>query len=244
MPRKITPQFLLTKLKRRLGTKSMEISFNDSELLDILYDESLPTFSIYFPAVIPMKIKLSDCVKARYDTNGVGQRAYHLPIPDIMNVIDIQSVENYNYNVGSYYAPPMTFEDGFDIFNAEIQQGMMESMMSTPITYEYIQPDILVIDAPGYIPTDTVRIEFLAEHNRDLSTIQFSYLDWLVDLFTLDCKIFLYEDMKHHDKIDTTFQQIDLKIDDWQNAKSERDDLINKFEARFLSHRKKTIYRV
>ena len=46
------------------------------------------------------------------------------------------------------------------------------------------------------------------------------------------------------EKIDTTFGEIDLKIDDWQDAKSKREELEESWNGKFIRHRRKTIRKV
>lgn len=242
---KITPQFLLSKLKRKLGAKSIKLSYTDEELLEILYDDTIPTFSIYFPMRIPMKVDLDTCKPAKEFTENESQLAYHLDfLPDNMNLIEVESIDFYNETIGRYYDYPTGTMDSFELFTAQVNQGMVEDMLNTPITHYTLEPDILVIDQPFSLNTKIVTLNLLVEHSHDLSTIKFTYLDKIMELFTLDCKIALYEDMKHHDGIDTTFNQIELKIDTWADAESKREDLMQRWDNQFLSHRRKTIFRV
>lgn len=242
---KMTPQFLLKKLKRRLGAKTLRLSMSDTELLDILYEETLPVFSIYFPRVVPMKFELSGLEDPNYITESEMQKAYRLPIPNNLNVFDVQDIEYFNNTLANYWNPAaLGFQNSFDVFYSEVEQGMLESMMSTPIVKEFQEPNLLIVDEPGYMCSKAVRITFLAVHTPDLSSIPYTYMEWLFDLFVVDAKIALYEDMKHYDKTDTTFQSIDLKIDDWNNAYQERDQLIEKFDSNSILHRKKKIYRL
>ena len=120
----------------------------------------------------------------------------------------------------------------------------MESMMSVPITYRIIEPDILLIDEPAYMASKIVVLDLLVSHARDLSTVKYTYLDKLMTLFKYDCQIALYEDMQHNDGIDTTFNQVDLKIEKWSDAQSNRESLLEKWSEQFLSHRSRTIYRI
>ena len=247
-PTKLTPQFLLKKVKRSLGAKSIKLSYSDDELMDIFYEDTLPTFSIFFPAKLPYKVDLTECEQCPEFTNSELQRAYHLPILDSstqsINVIDIESIEFYNNIYGNYWSPPLGVLDSYDIFTSQIMQGTMESMMSVPITYRIIEPDILLIDEPAYMASKIVVLDLLVSHARDLSTVKYTYLDKLMTLFKYDCQIALYEDMQHNDGIDTTFNQVDLKIEKWSDAQSNRESLLEKWSEQFLSHRSRTIYRI
>ena len=247
MDQKLTPQYVLKIAKRKLGLKSLPQVYSDEELLDILYEDTIPTFSIYFPYNYNFKVNLSECRRAEADfaisdTNNC--RAYHLDLPYNMNVIEVADVQYAQLAYNSYYYPTCSFGDSYDIFVGQVLQGQLESMMTFNTTWEFHEPDILVINSPVSEISDTINLSLLITHSSDMSTIKFSYKDFIIKLFMIDLKIALYEELKRYDKIDTTFNQIDLKIDKWEDAENERETLLEEWEGRFLSHRKKTIYRV
>ena len=120
----------------------------------------------------------------------------------------------------------------------------MDSMVYTEPIWEFKEPNILIIENTGYYTSSGVVIlELCVVHAKDLSTLKYSYLEYITELFTLDCKRILYEDMKHSDKINSQFATFDLKIDDWANAKDKREELLEKWDREFLIHRRKTIHR-
>lgn len=242
---KITPQILLKKVKRRLGAKALTLSFSDEELMDIFYEETLPIFSIYFPANYSFKVDLTSCKKAPIPTAGQQLTAYTLDLPYGMNVIEVEDINFYYSNIRNSYVPgSYGFEDAYDIFNNQVMNGLIDSMMQDPPIWEFREPNILIVEDAGYcVTTNVVIVELCITHAKDLSTLRFSYLEYITKLFVLDCKIALYEDMKHSDKIDATFNQIDLKIDDWANAEQERKELLSEWDHEFLAHRRKTVYR-
>lgn len=243
---KITPQILLRKVKRALGAKSLKLSYSDQEIMDIFYEETLPIFSIYFPANYSLKVDLNQCKKSSIPTARDTLVSYKLDLPYGLDVIDIEDINVYtnraimnNYQPGTY-----GFMDAYDIFNNEILQGMMDSMVYTEPIWEFKEPNILIIENTGYYTSSGVVIlELCVVHAKDLSTLKYSYLEYITELFTLDCKRILYEDMKHSDKINSQFATFDLKIDDWVNAKDKREELLEKWDREFLIHRRKTIHR-
>lgn len=243
-PSILTPQLLMKKMKRKLGLRSLPVSYTDQEILEILYEDTLPTFSIYFPATYTMKVDLHLCRKARVDTAYHAQRAYHLDLPHGITVLEVSDLQYYDGSISDYYSPQYNYGDSYDIFNSQIMQGMIESMMSVPIVYRFEQPDILYIDEPNGTIPNVVTLQLNIVHSKDLSTIPFTYLDYLTKLFCLDCEIAFYEDMKRSNNIDTTFNEIDFQIDNWENAEEKREELLEKWNEKFLAHRVKTIYRV
>ena len=240
----ITPQLLLKKVKRKLGLRTLPVTYTDDEILDILYEDTLPTFSIYFPTTFTMKIDLAHCKHAPVDTTNRAQRAYFLDLPYGMTVLEVSDLQYFDGSISDYYAPQFNYGDSFEIFNTQIMQGMIESMIAVPIVYEFQQPNILIIEEPNGTLPSVVTCTFNIVHSKDLSTIRYTYLDFITELFCIDCKIAFYEEMKRYNNIDTTFNEIDLKIDDWENAKDKREELLEKWENKFLAHRRKTIYRI
>ena len=58
IPRGMSPNLLLKKAKRRLGVSTFKLPFDDEELIDILYEDTLPTFSKFFPKYLTLPINL------------------------------------------------------------------------------------------------------------------------------------------------------------------------------------------
>lgn len=246
MDTKLTPQYVLKIAKRRLGLNLLPQVFSDSELLDILYEETIPTFSIYFPCRYNMKVDLNQCRKApeaSYACDDSYAQAFHLDVPYNMNIIEIEDMKYIELSTNSFYSPTVSFGSSFDIFSGQVMQGMMESMMSFNTTWEFREPDIFIVKAPMSRVDNVVNLSCLITHSNDMSTIKFSYKDFIIKLYVIDLKIALYEQLKIYDKTDTTFNQIDLKIDKWESAEDERQSLLEEWEGRFLYHRAKTIYR-
>ena len=245
MSRKLTPQFVLKKAKRRLGTKMLNLPLDDDELLEILYEDTIPTFSIYFPYEFQWKVNLGLCdIATQYCVESSGIKAYYIDLPNNMNVIECASLDYMQNSMMNYYTPPTGLMDSYDIFNNQIMQGMYESMMSFPTLIEWKEPNILIVNEPSNLMYKDVVLRLYIEHSKDFSTIKFSYLDWLVKLYVLDLKIALYEILKYTDKQDTIIQQIDLKIENWADASDRRDQLLEEWDQIFLSHRNNYIRRV
>lgn len=255
----LTPNNLLNNCKRLLGISTFKLPITDDELLDILYQDTLPTFSRYFPRYIKLKMNLRDCEKADNVVNSqrnnniissgttTGSAAYHLDISmygqDLV-ILDIEDIKNIDARLNGYGNPYFYTDNAYDLLLNSFAQANLEAMVCVPPIYFYQEPNILVIEEFGSLTEDMVSITFLLMHAYDLSTIKMTYKDKLKKLFLLDLKINLYEILKHSDNIDTPFGQINLKIDDWANAQDKREELENEWEQHFLSHRRKTVFRV
>ena len=67
-------------------------------------------------------------------------------------------------------------------------------------------------------------------NDKSLASIPETAREAFMELALLDVKMNLYPTMKQYSTISTSLGNIDLKIDDWGNAESERKDLINRYD--------------
>ena len=54
-----------------------------------------------------------------------------------------------------------------------------------------------------------------------------------MELAERDIKRFLYANLKHMDKIETSYGTVDLHIEDWSSAEQDRREIINRFKQDF-----------
>lgn len=65
------------------------------------------------------------------------------------------------------------------------------------------------------------------EHDDTLASIKPSTEESFYELALLDTKVNLYSNMKYYTELQSAYGTINLRIDDWANAESERKDLLN-----------------
>lgn len=242
---KLTPMSLLNKVKRSLGIQTMKLPFDDEELLQILYEDSLPVFSIYFPRYYRCKIDITKLQPADKVEYGFCNR-YYLNGKQFENIelIDIEDVQLVQTPMDLYFDPMFaTGMDAYSIVANCYQESVMESMLQTPIICKLEPPNILLFDYMNTYLQGLMEFKFLVCHAKDLSTLQYTWREKITELFKLDLEIALYENLKRNDQIDTTFGQLELKIDDWQGAADKRAELIEKWSNEFLSYRERTIFK-
>lgn len=235
----LTMTSLIKTIKRRLGIRFWKLPSEDfeDELLEIIKEETLVTFSTYFPHIVRIKYNLAE--------NKVpGMRDTFFIDKDQMGGATIVGIEDIVFD--SFHSSHFPYHmpgNSFELFTDLQMSATYESMMSIPITFTFQSPDKLVIDDYPY-NLDMVYLNVKIVHPDNLSTIKLTMKEQLIKLALCDIKIFLYNELKHYDKIDTTFGQIDLKIDEWQNAEDERKTLIEYWDKAFLNVRRKKIYKV
>jgi hypothetical protein len=247
----LTPNNLLNICKRKLGISTFILPFKDEELLDILYEDTLPTFSKFYPRYCVLKmdlneLQLDDTTVNVLPNTVMGRRAYHLDLErfgsDIV-IVDIEDVQALSSSLTDFRTYGQGFTNAYDLMAVSFAQAQMQSMAAAPMIFFFDAPDKLVIDEPGVLDRNKVAITFLLMHASDLSTVKPTYKDKLVDLYMIDLKISLWAVLKHMDHIDTTFGQIELKLDGWDGAEGDRKELVADMESNFLAHRRKKIIR-
>ena len=75
-----------------------------------------------------------------------------------------------------------------------------------------------------------MKIKIGFKHYNNLSTIGTGQEESFFQLAKLDIKTFLYNNLKHFDKIDTVYGSIDLHIEDWANAENDRMDMMTRMK--------------
>jgi len=225
---------MLKSIKRRLGVTMFKL--DDKDLIDILKEETLYTFSTYFPHYITVKHDLST-MKVQ------GKPNYYYINKAAVGNFQILSIEDMKVSdVMSAYLPYTTTYSAIDIFTDIQMAATYEDMISTPITFYYVPPDQFMIDAGPSMLTN-LNVQFTVVHPDNLSTVNPSFKEQLLKLATLDIQIYLYNTLRHMDKIDTSFGQVDLKIDRWEDAEDKRSALLEEWDANYLASRRRKIFR-
>lgn len=223
-------------IKRRLGILYFKLPIPDEDLIEVLEDDTLGVFSTYYPLYVPYVMNLNKCKID--DRNNI----YKIDTRMLGEGMDIITVEDINYDAYRSGLPVGYTTDVFDY--STITAGMnLQAVMNNPITWDFIYPDKLKIDdeLSGYVDGEVI-LSLGVKHNKSLASIPPGLEETFYRLALLDVQIFLYNNLKHFTGIDTTFGQIDLKIDEWSSADDDRINLINEWETEYLYNRKRRIY--
>ena len=104
----------------------------------------------------------------------------------------------------------------------------MGSMMGHAPTFRFDPPNKLVI-YNGWTG-GSYRIEVGMLHDPSLSTIPAGAMTHLRQLAVLDIEEYLYNKMKRIQDLETGIGSINLRIDNWENAASEKRDLLRDWD--------------
>lgn len=238
----MSPTLLLKKLKMNLGLKSLPSIRDDDELLDIIYTETLPTFSNFFPHIVESTIdvghdnRVKDTKDVYYlfdesDNNYFGE---DITVLGVMELVTIAGRGGATYS-GLDAAYGMNTMD--TIMNNIAFSGITSLLKSgsTYGLYEFIAPNKIRI-CRGHIDQITnrdkdngVKCKLYCTHPKNLATIPQTKLEFFYKLAETDVKRILFEELKRYKSIDTTYGEIDLQIDNWEDSDgSRREELIDK----------------
>lgn len=214
-----------------LGIYGLKLPFDnpDETLVDVLRLKTLKTFSIFSPVI---EIESHDL--GRMET--VGKEDYTRTIYIIprkysdRQIIYVRNVLPRNKLAGNGYIAPV-FDGSIGTFlDLAMTQANADlvSIAAPPITFKFVAPNQLWVYnfATNY---GDVEIEIGYSHSNNFTTIPETSYESFYDLALIDIKRFLFNAMKHYKEINTAYGTISLRIDDWENAESERKDLIERW---------------
>lgn len=226
---------VITRIKMDLGLMAIATPFeniNDT-INEIICVKTLPVFSIYLPhRVDGIKIHLKSLVRiGRFPD----EEEYILPNFD-NNLLYIYDVSYANSDMtsslGAAVADYPLVTSG--VTNAYLQSNALLSVtreMIPRMSFEFIKPNRIKIWNRYY--QDYIALDVGFEHSPSLATIPDSAKESFIELARLDVKSVLYESMKLYTGLSTAYGRVDLKLDSWESAASERRDLLEKWDSSF-----------
>lgn len=230
---------LLTSIKMDLGIYSIKLPFEDPDkaMMEVIKLKTLKTFSTFYPQILTLTIDLNkiECVKQEYT-----ESVYNLPM-DLFGGREIMYVRNImlkNRLLGNGFISPV-FDGSVDTYNMMMMtqaSANLASIAAPAITFKFSPPNQLhlynVATAYG-----EVSIEFGVEHADNLSTIPETAWESFYELALVDIKRFLYNAMKHYNELQTAYGTINLRLDDWSNAESDRKEIVERMKDTYhLEH--------
>ena len=221
---------LLTSIKMDLGIYGLRLPFDDPDkaMMDVIKLKTIKTFSTFLPQVKTVSVDLAkelECIKEEY-TESI------YIIPDLFAGREIMYIRNITMKsklLGNGFISPV-FDGSIDTYNMLMMtqaNANLASIAAPAITFKFEAPNKLYLYnvATAY---GVIDIDFAVEHAENLSTIPITAWETFYELALLDIKRFLYNAMKHYSELQTAYGTVNLRIDDWSNAESERKDMIEK----------------
>ena len=227
---------LMRLIKSRLGIYTVRLPLTDKDLYDaVIIDATLPQFSIFCPhrhmQIINTDIsQIPDDELMNNNTYSPANLLIRIPNPfGYRKILGVNRIGPYislsGMTMSSSYETMEAYQDlaiGQSIAN-------LASTMMPPKTFEFLPPDKVRL-YNNFSFTTLVEAEVFYYHHNELHTIPDTARDSFFKLALLDMKVFLYNNLKIYNEMETAFGKLNLKVDDWSNAEQERSDLIQKWE--------------
>lgn len=227
---------LMTRIKMDLGIYVVPLPFENPEkaLNDVIILKTLPVFSQFVPRRWEETVSIHDlrCIDENVDvaTYELPAHLFYMPIVSIMECEPVNSMFN-----GAYYSGTPILSGTTDLFEDMMLGGATYDLMSAlapAFSYDFIRPNKLrIYNMTCYL--DKIRMVIGYQHAENLSTIPVDAEQSFYDLALLDVKSFLYNNLKFYDEINTAYGSVRLRIDEWQQAESQRDDLIRQWSETY-----------
>lgn len=235
---------LLNKIERRLGTAMLNLpdSLNkDSWMDNVIANETLDTFSRYFP------------FHMTYNLTGDRRKGpYYLIDENICPSQDIIGVGDINWHLLSKCTPAFGFGSGFystfDMFTSglNVEDIMMQQMLTDHasiykcgIYVEYEPPNMVRLESNlsnnMLEMLKSIPIDLLIKHAKNLMTIEPTKMEIFEQLATADVATYLYQSIKYFDNVETAYATTELKIDVLQDWMNKRDEIVQKLEDSYVT---------
>jgi len=235
---------LLDKIERRLGTKPLNLPDHlqkDKWAEEVIANETLDTFSRYFP----------NAVNIRLDKSMRTKDGYYLidePFGDNVEILGVRDInwqqfsrsttrrhDAYGYGYYDFLANNYGMDD---IMLLQARADQM-SLFNNNIFVDFEAPNrvrfVTVTGSDVTLTMDNVPITVLVKHALNLKTIPPTMMEIFEKLAEADVARFLYENLKYFDGLENVHATIDLKMSDLENKASTRDDIVEKLDEAHVS---------
>lgn len=233
---------LLNKIERRLGLTpllpNLPEHLKKEKWADVITQDSMVTFSRYYPNRLKCVISDETCEKKRDDSGVVW---YYIKEDVLMGVkllgvmdIDWQDHTTANSSLGAtsigggYYYP--NFACPVETFNSIVTlqaNADMASLYNRGIFIDFEYPNRFALKGLGNTNYDLEKfVMILLVQHESLSTISPTKMETFESLCQADVANFLYMNLRYYDGLETAYLNIDLKLSELNDAAGKREQII------------------
>ena len=235
---------LLNKIERRLGVMQLNLPdylAKDKWAEEVIANETLDTFSRYFPNSMHIRLDLSQRTMNGYyiideyipdgvEVLGVRDIDWSLFSRDSLRLQEAQGYGTYDFMTNNY---------GLDDIALLQMRADHMSLFNNQIFVEYKPPNMIkvstVTGADITKGMDSWPIEIFIKHAPNLMTIPPTMMEIFEELAECDVANFLFQNLKYYDGLETVYATIDLKMSDLENKASKRDDIVQRLDEAHVS---------
>lgn len=226
-------------LKMQLGLYGITLPFKDpitgdttpteNVIMDVLTTATIPIYSQFVPWIREGTINVTQ-LSVVNEREGIYMLPAFLTLTPVMYVAAVHVP--YNNSRGTYgdIAPAYGINRSVQGVATSQAYMMLAGQMRAEPTFDYLGNN--QIRLYGF-PKSMLTFRVACQHSPNGESIKDSCYDSFMELATLDMKVFLYNNLKLYDGIPSAFGTINLKIDEYQSADSERTALLERWRDTF-----------
>lgn len=223
---------LITRIKISCGLYSIALPFEnpDEVIKEVIENITLKTFSTYCPYYETFRFDVNSLERLEKNAN---YEVYLLP--DIFSQRELLFVKDVRYDEADisglgYWGGGVPLLHGNMINQALLSNaglGLTNKMVPR-ITFKYEHPRKITLY--NILASCKVVFDLALMHDKNLASITPTSEESFYNLAVLDVKDMLYQTLKHYNDISSAYGNINLKIDEWQNAASDRKALLDEWD--------------
>src|SRR5699024_8413051 len=229
---------VLRHIERETGFMFTDLELDEQEILDTINKYTIPVFSKFHPHQERIRVTDKDRVEGY-------QNIFYMDTEN--EIININRVvgQSFNMNGAMYLGTPHPSAN-LNYGGNPIESQMMADLNATvsPRTYRFHHPNKIEL-LPGYLlGGQGVLVVANTYHEKHYGTIPNNMQEYFLELATYDVQMSLYRLRSRFQNLQTTFGSMELFLDELQEARSNRRELIQLMEERslFNSDRKKLFF--
>lgn len=220
-------------IKDNVGIGDLPLPVTEEELIKRFEDGVLKPFSIHCPRLESCRLGDSEIIEKGRTMDG----SYHLyQIPEHAykgsTIIDVVGLEPISINgYSDMYIPTANYGDPAAVIGGMMDIKAMAALASAvtrAITHQFIKPNR--VRAYNSYYGGILEAQLLLKHDLSLATIPDDAFIDLEQLATLDLKVYLYGKLKRKNNLDTGLGNIQLLVDEWSSASSDKDALLREWK--------------
>ena len=242
---------LLNKVERHLEVKMLEPHFPEGykkkDWWEVIEEESLVTFSRYYPNRLRMMINSETCDKKMDDSDTLWYyiKDEVLQGCKLLGIMDIDWTDHTTANaslgtstmLGNYYYPSMACPtETFETILGLQMNADMASLYNRGIYVDFEYPNRFCLKGLANTNYDLERfVVILLVQHASLSTISPTKMEIFEDLCYADVAQYLLGVIKYLEGLNTAYIDLDLKISRLEEIANTRDNVIEKLKDSYVS---------
>lgn len=225
---------MVKRIKMKIGIYGIALPIEnlDDMIVEIIQDITRPVFSLYQPFEQTIYLDMNRLEEVEKTAI---YESYLLPDfqeRKLLSVKDIRYDDRSLSGMG-YWGGTIPFLHG-SLMNQLMLSNAAGNLVATgmpKMNFHFDAPRMITIY--NCIASHALIFDLLFEHDKSLMSLPPMAEESFFNLAVLDVKDNLYGLIKHYNNIQTAYGTIELKLDDWADASSERKDLLNGWDDNY-----------